>query len=112
LPAFFEIRTSKIPKAGLGVFAKMDIPTGLVFGPYQGKADQHGYAWEIRIAGALPQYIDGSDQNYSNWMRFINSSRFENEQNLIAFQYNGCVYYRVFRPISEGVELLGINFFC
>ncbi|VDK20816.1 unnamed protein product [Anisakis simplex] len=36
LPAFFEIRTSKIPKAGLGVFAKMDIPTGLVFGPYQG----------------------------------------------------------------------------
>ncbi|VDM46265.1 unnamed protein product [Toxocara canis] len=113
LPAFFEIKTSKIPRAGFGVFAKMDIPTGLVFGPYQGvllsdakKADQHGYAWEIRMRGAPPQYIDGSDPNYSNWMRYINSSRYENEQNLIAFQYNGSVYYRVFRPISEGVELL------
>uniref|UniRef100_A0A0M3HNS8 SET domain-containing protein n=1 Tax=Ascaris lumbricoides TaxID=6252 RepID=A0A0M3HNS8_ASCLU len=113
LPAFFEIKTSKIPRAGLGVFAKTDIPTGLVFGPYQGvllsdakKADQHGYAWEIRMSGAPPQYVDGSDPNYSNWMRYINSSRYENEQNLIAFQYNGSVYYRVFRPISEGVELL------
>uniref|UniRef100_A0A158Q8E0 SET domain-containing protein n=1 Tax=Elaeophora elaphi TaxID=1147741 RepID=A0A158Q8E0_9BILA len=114
LPAFFEIKTSKIPKAGLGVFAKMDIPIGLVFGPYQGrillsdpkKADQNGYSWEIRISGKPSQYIDGSDPKYSNWMRYINSSRFENEQNLIAFQYNGSVYYRVFRPISEGIELL------
>ncbi|EFO22150.2 SET domain-containing protein [Loa loa] len=113
LPAFFEIKTSKIPKAGLGVFAKMDIPIGLVFGPYQGillsdpkKADQNGYSWEIRISGKPSQYIDGSDPRYSNWMRYINSSRFENEQNLIAFQYNGSVYYRVFRPISEGIELL------
>ncbi|KAL4003467.1 SET domain family protein [Acanthocheilonema viteae] len=113
LPAFFEIKTSKIPKAGLGVFAKMDIPIGLVFGPYQGillsdpkKADQNGYSWEIRISGKPSQYIDGSDPRYSNWMRYINSSRFENEQNLIAFQYNGSVYYRVFKPISEGIELL------
>uniref|UniRef100_A0A915Q0V5 SET domain-containing protein n=1 Tax=Setaria digitata TaxID=48799 RepID=A0A915Q0V5_9BILA len=82
LPAFFEIKTSKIPKAGLGVFAKMDIPIGLVFGPYQGillsdpkKADQNGYSWEIRISGKPSQYIDGSDPRYSNWMRYINSSR-------------------------------------
>lgn len=113
LPAFFEIKTSKIPKAGLGVFAKMDIPIGLVFGPYQGvllkdakKADQHGYSWEIRVSGKPSQYIDGSDPNYSNWMRYINSSRFDREQNLLAFQYNGSVYYRVIQPISDGVELL------
>ncbi|MFH4982266.1 hypothetical protein AB6A40_008975 [Gnathostoma spinigerum] len=112
LPAFFEIRQSKIPNAGLGVFAKTDIPIGLIFGPYQGvllsdakKADQNGYSWEIRTKGK-PVYIDGSDPQYSNWMRYINSSRFEKEQNLIAFQYNGSVYYRVFQPISEGVELL------
>uniref|UniRef100_A0A183EAF3 SET domain-containing protein n=1 Tax=Gongylonema pulchrum TaxID=637853 RepID=A0A183EAF3_9BILA len=110
LPAFFEIKTSKIPKAGLGVFAKMDIPIGLVFGPYQGilltdpkKADQNGYSWEIRISGRPSQYIDGSDPQYSNWMRYINIQK---EQNLIAFQYNGSVYYRVFKPISDGTELL------
>lgn len=39
-------------------------------------------------------------------MRFINSSRYESEQNLIAFQYAGGVYYRVFRPIDREKELL------
>lgn len=113
LPAFFEIRTSKIPKAGFGVFSKVDVPIGLVFGPYQGllltdakEADQQGYSWELRIEGKPSKFVDGSHRYYANWMRFINSSRFESEQNLIAFQYNGSVYYRVFRPINEGEELL------
>ncbi|VDD94794.1 unnamed protein product [Enterobius vermicularis] len=113
MPAFFEIRASKIPKAGLGVFSKVDVPIGLVFGPYQGllltdskEADQQGYSWELRLEGKPSKYVDGSNRYYANWMRFINSSRFESEQNLIAFQYNGSVYYRVFRPINEGDELL------
>ena len=33
----------------------------------------------------------------------------EKEQNLIAFQYNGQIYYRVFQPIDEGQELMGMN---
>uniref|UniRef100_A0A914UYG5 SET domain-containing protein n=1 Tax=Plectus sambesii TaxID=2011161 RepID=A0A914UYG5_9BILA len=113
LPAFFQIRDSSIPNAGKGAFANMDIPIGLVFGPYQGillkdpkKADRDGYAWEIRQPNENPVYVDGSDAKYSNWMRFINSSRWESEQNLIAFQHQGAVYYRVFKPIDAGCELL------
>uniref|UniRef100_A0A0N5AGX6 SET domain-containing protein n=1 Tax=Syphacia muris TaxID=451379 RepID=A0A0N5AGX6_9BILA len=112
LPAFFEIRASKIPKAGLGVFSKVDVPIGLFLTEKcllltdANEADQQGYSWELRIDGKPSKFVDGSNRYYSNWMRFINSSRFESEQNLIAFQYNGSVYYRVFRPINEGDELL------
>lgn len=75
-------------------------------------ANSTGYSWEIKRHKQII-YIDGCDSRYSNWMRFINSSRFENEQNLIAFQYLGSVYYRVFRPIDSNKELLvwyGSNF--
>lgn len=55
LPAFLCITMSSIPDAGKGVFTKVDIPVGAVFGPYQGilrceqkKADSDGYSWEIK----------------------------------------------------------------
>lgn len=88
------------------------MPIGIVFGPYEGEyrtekklVDSTGYSWEI-IRFNQTIYVDGRDSRYSNWMRFINSSRFEAEQNLIAFQYGGSVYYRVFRPINRNSELL------
>lgn len=114
LPAFLFISNSLIPNAGKGVFTKVDVPTGIVFGPYEGIlrnnskiADSDGYSWELRRGtGKTSYYIDGHDPKYSNWMRYINSSRFEAEQNIIAFQYYGCVYYRVFKPIERETELL------
>ena len=51
-------------------------------------------------------YIDGIDSEHSNWMRYINSPRCREEQNLVAFQYNGSVYYRVFQPVEADGELL------
>lgn len=36
LPAFLYIFMSSIPSAGKGVFSKVDIPVGIVFGPYEG----------------------------------------------------------------------------
>ncbi|GMS91558.1 hypothetical protein PENTCL1PPCAC_13733, partial [Pristionchus entomophagus] len=109
-PAFIHIRTSSIPNAGLGAFTNTDLPVGVVFGPYQGilskESDTKGYSWEIRNVDARSMYLDGSDPKYSNWMRFINSPRFDREQNLVAFQYNGSVYYRVIKPIDSEQELL------
>lgn len=69
------------------------------------RAECDGYSWEIH-RDTTTVYVDGRDTRFSNWMRFINSSRFEAEQNLIAFQYAGGVYYRVFRPIDREKELL------
>jgi len=51
-------------------------------------------------------FIDGSDLESSSWMRFIQCARSKDEQNLFAFQYKGNVYYRSFKDIAVGEELL------
>lgn len=42
----------------------------------------------------------------SNWMRFVNCARNEDEQNLTAFQFVGEIYYKTLRPVTRGEELL------
>ena len=39
-------------------------------------------------------------------MRFVNCARNEEEQNMLAFQYRGSIYYRTFKDIHPGEELL------
>ena len=51
-------------------------------------------------------YIDAFDENRSNWMRFINCARTECEQNLVAIQYHGQIFYHTYKPIEPGQELL------
>ena len=43
---------------------------------------------------------------YSNWLRYINCSRVEEEQNLVAFQFQGKIYHRAYKDIKVGDELL------
>ena len=39
-------------------------------------------------------------------MRFVNCARNENEQNMLAFQYCGEIYYRTVKDVYPGMELL------
>ena len=39
-------------------------------------------------------------------MRFVNCSGTEDEQNLIAYQYRGEIFYRAYKDIIAGSELL------
>lgn len=39
-------------------------------------------------------------------MRFIRCARHKLEQNLLSFQYCGNIYYRAFKDIAPGTELL------
>ncbi|KAG7312650.1 hypothetical protein JYU34_000972 [Plutella xylostella] len=50
--------------------------------------------------------VDAWDASRSNWMRFVNCSRHSLEQNLLAFQYQGEIYYRTMRIIPRHSELL------
>ena len=50
--------------------------------------------------------IDATDEQSSNWMRFVNCARNENEQNLVSFQHWGDIYYRTCKTIETGTELL------
>ena len=51
-------------------------------------------------------YVNGADVQESNWMRFVNCSRVEDEQNLVAYQYRGEIFYRAYKDIQPGSELL------
>jgi len=104
-----------VPGAGYGVCARQLIPVGTWIGPYEGEkvrpeqvslgADA-SYMWEIYHEGKLLYYIDGRDENKSSWMRYIRCARHKGEQNMFAFQYYGNIYYRAFRDIPAGTELL------
>ncbi|CAB3242589.1 unnamed protein product [Arctia plantaginis] len=50
--------------------------------------------------------VDAADANRSNWMRYVNCSRHWSEQNLVAYQYQGQLYYRTIKIIPRFTELL------
>ena len=50
----------------------------------------------------IAHYLDCIDEDKSNWMRFVNCARFEEEQNLIAEQYDGLVFYKAYKKILPG----------
>ncbi|XP_065783086.1 histone-lysine N-methyltransferase PRDM9-like [Muntiacus reevesi] len=113
LPPGLSIRLSGIPDAGLGVWNEAsDLPLGLHFGPYEGQitddeeAANSGYAWLITKGRNCYEYVDGKDTSWANWMRYVNCARDDEEQNLVAFQYHGQIFYRTCRVVRPGCELL------
>lgn len=56
--------------------------------------------------GKPSHFVDAYEKSMSNWMRYVNCARTETEQNLAAFQYKGEIYYRSYKHISAGSELL------
>nr|XP_005998057.1 PREDICTED: histone-lysine N-methyltransferase PRDM9-like [Latimeria chalumnae] len=113
LPEGMSISPSQIPKAGLGVWNEAKaILKGVHFGPYEGEiteeeeAAHSGYSWVITKGKNYYEYIDAKDEDKSNWMRYVNCAREEEEQNLVAFQHHGKIFYRSCRQILPGRELL------
>ncbi|XP_069044401.1 histone-lysine N-methyltransferase PRDM9 isoform X2 [Lepisosteus oculatus] len=113
LPQGLSIRESQIPGAGLGVFnTGALIPAGVHYGPYEGElaseeeAVLSGYSWVITQGKNDHIYIDAKKETHSNWMRYVNCARNEEEQNLVAFQHRGHILYRCCQPIAPGSELL------
>ena len=64
------------------------------------------YCWQLYKDGRPTEYVDAADKAKSNWMRFVNCACHEGHQNLIAFQYDGQVYYKTYRDIPPNTELL------
>ncbi|XP_060983777.1 histone-lysine N-methyltransferase PRDM9-like, partial [Dama dama] len=113
LPPGLSIRLSGIPDAGLGVWNEAsDLPLGLYFGPYEGQitddeeAANSGYAWLITKGRNSYEYVDGKDTSWANWMRYVNCARDDKEQNLVAFQYHGQIFYRTCQVVRPGCEML------
>ncbi|XP_066239786.1 histone-lysine N-methyltransferase PRDM7-like [Saccopteryx leptura] len=113
LPPGLRIRVSGIPEAGLGVWNEASaLPVGLHFGPYEGQitededAGNNGYSWLITKGRNCHEYVDGKDESWANWMRYVNCARNDEEQNLVAFQYRRQIFYRTCQVIKPDCELL------
>lgn len=55
--------------------------------------------------GKLSHFIDGRGTT-GGWMSFVNCARYAQEQNMIAVQIEGDIYYEVCKDIPNGTELL------
>ncbi|XP_053571871.1 PR domain zinc finger protein 14 [Bombina bombina] len=97
-----------------GVFSTSIIPKGVKFGPFQGKVintseiktyDDNSLMWEIFEDGRLSHFIDGKGSS-GNWMALVNCARFPEEQNLIALQCEGEIFYESCKEILPNQELL------
>ncbi|KAL4660498.1 histone-lysine N-methyltransferase PRDM9-like [Arapaima gigas] len=113
LPPGMMVSRSSIPEAGLGVFNQGEtVPVGTHFGPYEGEvttreeAMESSYSWVICRKKHQFEFIDAKRDTHSNWLRYVNCARSEEEQNLVAFQHRGRIFYRCLRPILPGQELL------
>ncbi|XP_063239015.1 histone-lysine N-methyltransferase PRDM9-like [Bacillus rossius redtenbacheri] len=88
----------------------MELQKGIMFGPYEGAItdlnNKTGYGWQIKLSQGSTHCVDAWDHRVSNWMRYVNCARYEEEQNLIAFQYKKQIYYRTFKDVPTHTELL------
>ncbi|XP_023216338.1 zinc finger BED domain-containing protein 1-like isoform X1 [Centruroides sculpturatus] len=97
LPENLSIRPSSIPGVGYGIWSNTEIPKEVIFGPYEVLTYQN---------------IDSgqkSEVSVDNWMHYINSTCNKQQQNLIAFEYNGHLYYRTSKVIAPDTELLVLH---
>uniref|UniRef100_A0A3P9JZ88 PR domain zinc finger protein 1 n=1 Tax=Oryzias latipes TaxID=8090 RepID=A0A3P9JZ88_ORYLA len=112
LPYGLMIGRSSIPSAGIGVINHgPEVSPGMHFGPYEGEvttkenAITSAFSWEIHKDEDHYEYIDATNDLYSNWMRYITFARSKEETNLLAVQYNGSILYHCCRTIHTGDEL-------
>ncbi|XP_048581282.1 uncharacterized protein LOC5518712 [Nematostella vectensis] len=115
LPDGLLMKESTIPEVEMGVFAARIIQKRVMFGPFQGKrvlpqqlisGQNLTFAWDLLQSGLATSVLDATEESRSNWMRYVTYARDKREQNLTAFQFCGEIYYRTFRTIYPGEELL------
>nr|KAG5706025.1 hypothetical protein BaRGS_028134 [Batillaria attramentaria] len=109
------IQTTFAGSVHYGVFCtKTVIARGSRFGPFKGRIihtseikthDDNSYMWEIFQDGKLSHFIDGRGAA-GNWMAHVKCARYAQEQNLIAVQADGAIWYEACKDIPQGTELL------
>ncbi|XP_074031557.1 histone-lysine N-methyltransferase PRDM7-like [Leptinotarsa decemlineata] len=106
-----KVRHSDINR--YGVTALKNLETGIRLGSYEGiltdVKTEIGNAWKLQDG----KFIDATDETTSNYLRFVNCARTQQEENLEAFECKDDLYYKTKRNILKGDELLvfyGISF--
>ncbi|KAM6186668.1 PR domain zinc finger protein 1 isoform 2-T2 [Rhynchocyon petersi] len=115
LPRNLLFRYTMNNKEVIGVLSKEYIPKGTRFGPLIGeiytndtvpKNANRKYFWRIYSRDELHHFIDGFNEEKSNWMRYVNPAHSAREQNLAACQNGMNIYFYTIKPIPANQELL------
>jgi SET domain-containing protein len=131
IPSFLNIGYSKIPNAGLGIFANARINKGTFLGNYMGEIrdDANGLSNSDYLFTSKSRTktfsIDGTNIERSNYTRFINCSSANEPENVLAARHrdatgesifvaksgkqidiDGYIFFFAARDIEPGEELL------
>ncbi|KAF6115663.1 PR/SET domain 1 [Phyllostomus discolor] len=115
LPRNLLFKYATNSKEVIGVVSKEYIPKGTRFGPLIGeiytndtvpKNANRKYFWRIFSRGELHHFIDGFNEEKSNWMRYVNPAHSAQEQSLAACQNGMNIYFYTIKPIPANQELL------
>ncbi|XP_042201139.1 PR domain zinc finger protein 1-like [Callorhinchus milii] len=115
LPRNLKFKYSRDSNEVLGVLSIEYIPKGTRFGPLIGeiytndtvpKNTNRKYFWRVYSDGEFHHFIDGFNENKSNWMRFVNPAHSKQEQCLAACQNGMNIYFYTVKPIPANSELL------
>ncbi|XP_055996349.1 uncharacterized protein LOC125646601 [Ostrea edulis] len=110
-PPGMSIRNSSNPNAGLGAWTDVFIPGKTILGYYGGKivpaatVKDGSYAWIINIQKE-DYKVDAADPSYSNWVRYVNSPRTDEEENVLPVRCKSKMFYVVPRDIAPNTELM------
>ncbi|XP_069463727.1 zinc finger protein PLAGL1 isoform X2 [Ambystoma mexicanum] len=114
LPHYLTLRLLEM-RAGnhqvLGVFAKKPIQKRTQFGPYVGNLSlnasqcQDGKLVFQVLKDGKRYFLNAPDEEFGNWMMFVQPARNEKEQTLVAHQYQGEVFFTTVKNIDPHTEL-------
>ncbi|CAL8311498.1 unnamed protein product [Merluccius merluccius] len=117
LPAGLTVRRTTcghVSQYGVFTADQTGVPQGSRFGPFQGKLvntseiktfDDNTLMWEVFANGRLSHFVDGRGGS-GNWMSLVKCARFPEEQNLVAVQVQGEIFYEAHKEVPPGRELL------
>ena len=112
------VKPSTIPNAGMGLFAKEDIPMGTRLGWYKGKrmstkqwerCENDEYIWLLLDDKGKEYYIDAHKVVKNNKLRFVNGCVTPGQfacVNVEAYQKKGKIWYSTIKKIGKGMELI------
>ncbi|XP_067328963.1 PR domain zinc finger protein 2 [Anolis sagrei] len=112
LPEEVRLLPSAVDKTRLGVWATKPIGRGRKFGPFVGDKKKRSqvksnvFMWEVYYPNLGWMCVDATDPQKGNWLRYVNWARSGKEQNLFPLEINRSIYYKTFKPIEPGEELL------